>query len=84
MASSDHDSISISKFKTTCVAVLERVRRTGRPVYLTKRGEVIAEVVPPSAAAAGRNWLGSMEGTAKITGDLVAPVADPDDWDALR
>ena len=84
MASSDHDTISISQFKATCLAVLERVRRTGRPVYVTKRGELIAEVVPPSAAAKGRSWIGSMEGTAKITGDLVAPVADPDEWDALR
>jgi prevent-host-death family protein len=84
MASSDHDTISISQFKATCLAVLERVRRTGRPVYVTKRGELIAEVMPPSAAATGRSWLGSMEGTVRFLGDVVSPASDLSDWDALR
>jgi hypothetical protein len=39
--------------------------------------------MPPSAAARDRNWLGSMAGTARITGDLIAPVEDPEDWTAL-
>jgi prevent-host-death family protein len=84
MADPEHDVISVSEFKATCLAVLERVRRTGRPVLVTKRGEPLAEVVPPSPAASGANWLGAMRGTARITGDLVRPASDPDDWDALR
>jgi prevent-host-death family protein len=78
------DTITISRFKATCLAVLERVRATGRVVYVTKRGELIAEIVPPSPASLGRDWLGSMKGSAKITGDLVAPATRPADWDALR
>jgi prevent-host-death family protein len=41
------DEIAISKFKATCLAVLERVRETGRSVRVTKFGKPIAEVVPP-------------------------------------
>jgi prevent-host-death family protein len=78
------DTIPISRFKATCLAVLERVRRTGRPVYVTKRGKLIAEVIPPSAAAIGRDWIGSMKGTARITGDLIAPAVNPSEWDASR
>ena len=31
------DSMPISKFKATCVAALERVRRTGRPLRVANR-----------------------------------------------
>jgi len=76
-------SIAISEFKATCLAVLERVRRTGTPVLVTRRGEPVAEIVPPSIGALGSSWLGAMRGTATITGDLIEPVIDPDEWDAV-
>ena len=77
------ESIAISEFKATCLAVLERVRRTGVPVLVTRRGEPMAEVVPPSYATGGGSWLGSMQGTATIEGDLVEPGTSAGEWDAL-
>ena len=77
------ESIPISEFKATCLAVLERVRRTGVPVLVTRRGEPVAEVVPPSQAATTTGWLGSMRETATIEGDLVAPASRLGDWDVL-
>ena len=77
-------SMSISEVKATCLAVLEQVRRTGVRVIVTRRGEPVAEVVPPSADTLGVSWVGSLSGTAHIVGDLVAPVADETDWDVLR
>lgn len=70
------DSMPISEFKATCLAVLERVRRTGTPVVVTRRGEPIAEIVPLSLARTGQGWLGSMRSTATITGDLIAPATE--------
>ena len=40
--------MAISKFKATCLATLERVRRTGRPLRVTRFGKPIADIVPPS------------------------------------
>ena len=77
------ETIAISEFKATCLAVLERVRRTGTPIVVTRRGKPIAEVVPPSLASSEAGWLGSMTGTAKIVGDLVEPVSW-NDWEALQ
>lgn len=77
------ESIAISEFKATCLAVLERVRRTGVPVLVTRRGEPMAEVGPPSHPTARGSWLGSMQATATIEDDLVEPAALPDEWDAL-
>ncbi len=76
--------LSVSHFKATCLEVLERVRRTGRSVVITKRGTPLAEVIPPSTAAIGGDWLGSLRGSARITGDIVAPAGAAEDWDALR
>ena len=78
------DTITISEFKATCLAVLERVRRTGVPITVTRRGEPVADVVPPSLASGVESWLGSMRGTASIVGDLADPVSAPDEWDALK
>ncbi len=78
------DTISISEFKATCLARLERVRRTGRRLLVTKRGTPIAEVVPATVDRRAGRWLGSASGTGRITGDLVAPVVEADEWEAAR
>lgn len=77
------DHIAVSKFKATCLAALDRVRRTGRPLRVTRFGKPLADVVPPQAATKGPGWLGAMKDRGRVSGDLVAPVSDPDDWNAL-
>ncbi|MBX3147991.1 MAG: type II toxin-antitoxin system Phd/YefM family antitoxin [Gemmatimonadales bacterium] len=83
MVESAPETISISEFKATCLAVLERVRRTGRPMLITRHGEPIAEVVPPSSRARKRAWLGAMRGSATVSGNIVDPASDSGDWEAL-
>lgn len=78
------ESIPVSKFKATCLAVLQRVKRTGRPVVITRFGQPVAEVIPPQQQVSRSNWLGGMAGRVEITGDIVAPVMDPESWDVLR
>jgi len=78
------ESIPVSKFKATCLAVLQRVKRTGRPVVITRFGQPVAEVVPPQRRVSKSDWLGGMAGRVKITGDIVGPVMDARTWDALR
>lgn len=76
------EQMSISEFKATCLAVLERVRLTGQPVLVTRRGEPVAEVVPPSVPLRTA-WMGSARGSGDILGDLVEPAVDPAHWDVL-
>jgi len=78
------EHIAISKFKATCLGVLERVRRTRRPVLVTRFGEPVAAVVPPPPPERPKRWLGALAGTARITGDIVSPASDESDWEALR
>ena len=76
------ETIAISEFKATCLAVLERVRRTGATIVVTKHGQPVAQIVPPSVARDGGEWLGAMRSSAVIVGDLTEPVAGADEWDA--
>ena len=78
------EKIAISKFKATCLEVLERVRKTRKPVLVTRFGKPVAEVTPPSIVTEKNDWLGSMVGTAQIKGDIVGPAVNAADWDALK
>jgi antitoxin (DNA-binding transcriptional repressor) of toxin-antitoxin stability system len=78
------EEIAVSKFKATCLAVLERVRRTRKPVRVTRFGDPLADVVPPSLPPRPDRWLGAMKSTGQIRGDIVAPVTGEDEWEALR
>ena len=78
------DMIPISKFKATCLAVLEEVRRSGQPVLVTRRGEPIAQIVPPSRPATTTSWLGAARGTGRVLGDLVEPATSDEEWETLR
>jgi len=44
------EQVTISKFKATCLAILARVKRTGRPILVTRKGEPIARIMPPPVA----------------------------------
>ena len=76
--------VAISEFKAKCLAMLEQVRKTKKPIRITRRGKPIAEVVPPGPVEDKRDWLGSMKGQIEILGDIVSPVIDLDDIEALR
>jgi prevent-host-death family protein len=78
------EEIAISKFKATCLAVLERVRKTHKPVRVTRHGVPVAEIVPPSAKSKKKRWMGCMAGTGRIVADIVFPASHESDWDVLN
>jgi len=75
--------IAISEFKAKCLAILDQVQKTKHPVRITRRGEPVAEVVPPSPARP-KIVFGFMKGKMEIVGDIISPANDPDDWEVLR
>ena len=78
------ESIAISKFKATCLATLERVRTSGRPVRVTRFGQPVADIVPPAPSAPKAAWMGSLRGSLAFDGDIVVPSTELTRWDALR
>lgn len=76
--------IAISEFKAKCLGILEEVRKTRRPIRVTRFGKPVAEVVPPSPRKPAGRRLGSMAGTMEILGDIVGSISSWDDWEAGR
>ena len=74
-------TMPISKFKATCLATLERVRRTGQPLCVPRFGKPIAEIMPPTPAPLPRNCMGGLRGTGKILADLTSPTGDLVEWE---
>jgi prevent-host-death family protein len=70
------ETVSVSAFKATCLAALQRVRTTGRPLLVTKRGVPIAQVLPPPQPEPEEAGYGAMRGTAQEFGDIVGPLAE--------
>jgi prevent-host-death family protein len=75
--------IAISEFKAKCLALLEQVQKTKKPIRVTRFGKPIAEVVPTSPASQS-DWMGSMKDRIEILGDIVSPANDETDWEVLR
>ncbi len=68
--------VPAGQFKAQCLALLDEVASTGRPLVVTKRGRPVAEVVPvepPKSLAGSVEILVSEE-------ELIAPIDER--WDA--
>jgi prevent-host-death family protein len=70
--------VAAGKFKAECLALLDRVARTGEPLVVTKRGKPVAKVVP----IVEEDAVASLRGSVTVLGDIVEPVLDA--WDAER
>ena len=73
--------IPVSKFKATCLSVIDEVQRTGATVRLTKYGRPVAQLGPSRSE---RRVLGKMRGKMKIVGDIVGPIGAFDNWWAAK
>ncbi len=78
------EKIPISKFKATCLHLLGNVKKTGHPLLVTRKGEPIALITPPPPPPKPKAWLGCLKDTVRITGDIVSPASDENDWGVLQ
>ncbi len=78
------ETVSISTFKATCLALLAKVKRTGQSILVTRKGEVIAQILPPPPPQKPPSWLGLFQSTGKILGDILSPAVDAKEWEVLR
>jgi prevent-host-death family protein len=76
--------VPVTKFKASCVTLLDKVKSTGQPILVTRQGEPIALISPPPRPEKPESWLGSFKSRGRIVGDIVSPIADEKDFEALR
>jgi prevent-host-death family protein len=76
--------IAVSEFKAKCLSLLDQVNKTKTPLRVTRRGKPIADVIPASIESDERDWIGSMAGRMDIVGDIVSPIIDLKEIEALN
>jgi len=75
-------TIAAGEFKAKCLQLLDDVAETREPLIVTKRGAPVAKIVPASAAEV--DLFGAMKGSVLWQGDIVSPILDESEWDALK
>jgi len=74
--------IAATEFKARCLRLMEQVRRTRKPILITKRGRVVAHLAPPPPEVV-KPWL-RLRGSVVRARDAISPAVSPRDIRALR
>lgn len=61
-----------AEFKAKCLKVMDEVAATGESVTVTKHGKQVVRVVPVPNSR--ERFIGRLQGTATVLGDLISPV----------
>jgi prevent-host-death family protein len=76
-------SVAISTFKARCLALLEDVARTGKPLLVTKRGKPLARLTAADHSRS-RSPQDTLRHSVETLGDVIAPTIPATAWDATR
>jgi prevent-host-death family protein len=72
--------VKIAEFRDRASELIRRAA-SGETVVILNRDREVAKIVPiTDRADAGSGLVGSLAGTAEITGDIEAPIASSDAW----
>jgi prevent-host-death family protein len=71
--------IPAGQFKAQCLAIMDKVSKTGEPVVVTKHGKPVVKLVP--ARKQKDDIFNYMAGKVKIVGDIVGPITPLEDWE---
>jgi len=78
------NAITVTEFKLHCLDVIRRVERDGTVVDLTRRGKVVARLVPTAAAPQGTpTWL-RLRGRGQLRARPEESVLDANAFDAAH
>jgi antitoxin (DNA-binding transcriptional repressor) of toxin-antitoxin stability system len=76
------EEIQLSNFQKNCRTIIKSMSRSNKSILITDKGKLLVKIVPVSSPGQD-SWLGCMNGTGKIIGDIVSPVEDPKVWEVL-
>lgn len=65
-------TVSVTELRSRCLALLDEVQRTGRAVLITRYGQPVAKIVPPTSA---RRDINPLKGSVLFQGDLISPIS---------
>jgi prevent-host-death family protein len=71
-----------AEFKAKCLSLLDRVHERGESITITKRGRVVARLVP-AGETDEQPWM-RVRGTVTWHGDPFEPAVDERDIEAVK
>ena len=75
--------VAISEFKAKCLGILEEVRKTRKPIRVTRFGKPVAEVFQHPRRSLPEDGSGPWPEPSN-SGGIVGPTSSSDEWDAAR
>lgn len=75
-------TVPAAEFKAKCLALIDQVRERGEPITITKRGRVVARLVPVRLEDE-RPWM-VLRGLGRWTGDPFAPAVEEREIEAVK
>lgn len=79
-----HMKMTATDFKARCLAVLDLVRDRHETVSITKRGQVVARLVPDVVDPTGQPWRKLRGKPVRWHGDPFEPAVTDQDIEALQ
>jgi antitoxin (DNA-binding transcriptional repressor) of toxin-antitoxin stability system len=77
-------AISVSAFKAYCLDMIRQVEQAGVAIDLTRRGKVVARLVPTTPASKGTpTWL-RLRGRGRLTAAPGESIFDAAEFNALK
>jgi antitoxin (DNA-binding transcriptional repressor) of toxin-antitoxin stability system len=85
MKTSAAKTIAVGQAKTHLLSLVTDTHENGTTHVLTKRGKVVAHIVPPPKPVEEtfRPLWGRSKGRMTIKGDIISPACPEEDWEAL-
>ena len=74
------------EFKAKCLALMDEVQATGRPVLITKRGKPVARLAPiidQTQNESPESIFGRLRHMGVIKGDIVSSEFTDEEWDRM-
>lgn len=75
------DTVKASEFKAKCLALIDDVARSGKPLVITKNGKPVVDL-HPHAGTRPKSPFGWHKGLVKIKGDIISPLDV--EWEAMK
>jgi len=74
--------ITATEFKAKCLSLIDQVHDSGEPILITKRGRVVASLVPKEDGDQ-KPWV-KLRGSVEWFEDPLKPALDESDIEALK
>ena len=76
------EEIQIADMDVSARKIIEAAMHSGKQIVIFDKKTALVRIVPV-AQPRRISWLGSMQDTGRIVGDILSPAEEPNSWEAL-